>query len=126
MSSAIFIALSFGGATYAWKSVHVIIPLVLGIVGIALYLWLDNFVPRPTVPYAVLNKRTSLIGYFMNFLVSAAYVMFAYYLPTYFQACKGYGPLKSGVALLPYVTTVRVCNLPQEVSNDLETCRRVR
>ena len=82
-STAVVIALTWGGVQFPWTSAHVLVPFVLGLTGIFLWLiyeakWATNpivrcLLPRdvPTVeltrhvlqlPYKLLANRTSLSG----------------------------------------------------------------
>jgi hypothetical protein len=70
-STSTILGLTWGGVTYSWSSYKVLVPLILGIVGIAAFLWVErSFVKHPTVPFQILSHRTSLAGYISTFLHS--------------------------------------------------------
>jgi hypothetical protein len=70
-STALILALTWGGVTYSWSSYKVLVPLILGLVGIAAFLVVERtFVKHPTVPFEILTHRTSLLGYLTTFLHS--------------------------------------------------------
>jgi len=55
---------------------------------------------NPLVPWAILANRTSASGYAQTFLLPVTSLALIYYLPVYFQACKGADANRSGVLLL--------------------------
>lgn len=57
------VALVEGGIQYPWKSYQILVPLILGLIGILAFLFYEaHFVEEPSVPYELLNNRTSLSG----------------------------------------------------------------
>jgi MFS family permease len=101
-STAIVIALTWGGIQFSWSSVQVLVPLILGLVGIAAwFIYEGTFATHPIVPYRLLSNRTSLSGYIQTFIVPIPVFATTYYLPSYYQACKGASPLRAGVLVLP-------------------------
>ncbi|BGP57469.1 hypothetical protein JCM8202_002026 [Rhodotorula sphaerocarpa] len=106
--TALVLGLTWGGSTYSWSSFRVLVPLILGIFGILAFVVLElRYVAYPTVPFAALKDRTTLVGYVQTFIHSLIMMCIVYYLPTaYFQAAKGFSPIKSGVALFSFCFTV--------------------
>ncbi|GAA5985219.1 hypothetical protein JCM10908_002573 [Rhodotorula pacifica] len=106
--TSLILALTWGGSTYAWSSGRVLAPLILGIVGIVAFIFIErSFVKYPTVPFDILRSRTSLLGYATTFLHSAVMMLIVYYLPTaIFQAAKEFSPIRSGTALFSFCFTV--------------------
>ena len=55
------VGLTWGGIRYPWSSAHVLIPLVLGIVLMAVFFAYEcAILADPTLPLDVLNNRTVL------------------------------------------------------------------
>ncbi|RYP28941.1 hypothetical protein DL767_006976 [Monosporascus sp. MG133] len=101
---SVLLALTWGGVDYPWSSWRTIVPLVLGILGIAAFGFLEStsFIPEPTLPPRILSNRTSVGGFILTFLHSMLMYWVAYFLPLYFQAVKGADAITSGVNVLPY------------------------
>ncbi|KAM0786353.1 hypothetical protein ACM66B_001824 [Microbotryomycetes sp. NB124-2] len=92
------LGLTWGGVTYPWSSWQVLVPLILGLACMVAFFWLEkSFVKYPTVPFEILQDRTTMLGYTMTFLHSIAVLAAIYYLPAYLQASKEFSAVKSGV-----------------------------
>lgn len=100
------IALAWAGSTYSWSSVQVILPLVLGFVGLGCFLIYETFVVDPIMPLRLFQNRTSLAAFFLTFLHALGVMMPLYFLPVYFQAVLGADPEHSGIYLLPTILTI--------------------
>lgn len=101
---SVLLALTWGGTVYSWSTFHIVVPLILGFVGIFLFTafeWTPQLVAEPSFPRQVVSNRTSAAALVLT-LIHAIVTFWAYYfLPIYFQAVLGYPPLHSGVATLP-------------------------
>ncbi|SCZ96345.1 BZ3500_MvSof-1268-A1-R1_Chr8-2g10131 [Microbotryum saponariae] len=94
----LIIGLVWGGAPYPWLSAHVLAPLIIGVVGLLVWgVYESRYATHPTVPFRVMNNRTTIIGFFTTFIHGISGLALFYYWPTYFQAIKGAGPIKSAV-----------------------------
>ncbi|KAK4889193.1 hypothetical protein LTR27_011951 [Elasticomyces elasticus] len=103
--SSFLVAISwnhYGGSMYTWASYQVLLPQILGLVGLCTWVCYEHKVAiQPMVHLVILNNRTAVISYLGTFLVGFIQFGLLYYLPLYYQAAKGYTILISGVALLP-------------------------
>lgn len=104
--TSILIALTWGGGQYAWSSWRTILPLVLGLVGLLLFLLYQTQVPEPTTPLRLFSNRTSLAGFWCAFIHNMLTFWFLFILPIYFQAVLGTTAFRSGINVLP---TAAVC-----------------
>src|SRR3569833_850618 len=107
-TALLLLMLNWGGATYAWTS-----PVIVGLGGVSLVLFVAFGVrltraSEPLVSLEVLSSKIVLAGSFGMFMVAAANVAPAVYLPVYGQAWLGLSPAGSGYALLGFLlgTTV--------------------
>lgn len=102
---SILIALSWAGTQYAWSSYHVVVPLVLGFVGSAVFVFYEasSFCVNPTMPLHIFANRTSGTAFAVTFLHTLSSVSVMYFLPVYFQAVLNATPSRSGVQLLPTI-----------------------
>ncbi|TBU25225.1 iron permease [Dichomitus squalens] len=94
------VAVTWGGIAFPWDSAHVLAPLIIGFVFIALFFVYETFGPKdPTLPFDILSNRTSFSGYLSTFFHGIASISIIYYLPVYFQACMAASPIRSSVNL---------------------------
>lgn len=49
------------------------------------------------VPVSIMSNRTTVSGYMQTFIHSIILLSMSYYMPVYFQACKGASPTATGV-----------------------------
>ncbi|EAU87383.2 MFS multidrug transporter [Coprinopsis cinerea okayama7 len=116
-SSALVLALTWGGARYQWGDIRVLLPLIIGILGLIVWLFYEvKFASHPTIERWHLNyweigrlfrggqnRFSKYIQVFVNSLVVVAWV---YFMPVYFQACKDAGPIQSGIDMFGGTLTV--------------------
>ena len=102
---ALLIALTNGGTIHQWSSWRTILPLVLGISGLALFVSyeMSPLCSNPSLPRHLFANRTSATAFFLTFLHTGFMYWEIYFMPVYFQAVQGSSPMRSGVQLLPTV-----------------------
>lgn len=100
----LLLGLNFGGVTFAWSSATVINLIVFGV--FAGFLFTINewkLVRYPVIPPQLFHNRAAWASFALCFCQGYIMMGVAYYLPLYFQAVLGAGPLLSGVYLLPFI-----------------------
>ncbi|KAI0046869.1 iron permease [Auriscalpium vulgare] len=107
---SLMIALIWGGIRFPWVSAHILVPLIIGSVGIVVFFVVEALRPpwmkEPTVPRFAFTSRTTLSGYLGTFFHGIVSLTAIYYLPVYFQACKGASAVGSGVDMFGLSFTV--------------------
>jgi len=89
------LGLVWGGNSYAWSSAAVLVPLIVGIVGLVIWYFVElRVVEYPTVPFDLLNNRTTTVGFVTTLLHSITAVAIFYYWPAWIQAVQGQGPIR--------------------------------
>jgi MFS family permease len=95
-------ALQWGGTQYPWNSGRIIALFVLfGVLTlafIAVQAWRKD---DATVPPRIFFQRTIFSGLIAATGIGSLLVVFAFYLPIWFQAIQGKSPQSSGLSLLP-------------------------
>ncbi|KAJ7053137.1 iron permease [Mycena amicta] len=101
-TTAIVLGLTWAGTQFSWRSHQVLLSLLLGLFGLALFLFYEGrFAKHPMVPFNVLSTRTGLSGYAQTFLTNTLSLMLNYYLPVFFQGCYNISATGGGVDSLP-------------------------
>ncbi|KAL4936463.1 hypothetical protein BDV06DRAFT_204972 [Aspergillus oleicola] len=104
---SVLIALTWGGTVYPWDSWRTLVPLIVGAVGMAGFLFhqASPICPEPTMPLRLFSNRTSAFTYLLVFIQAILLYKVCAMLPVYFQAVLDASPTTSGVYLLPISLT---------------------
>ncbi|KAK4207203.1 putative mfs multidrug transporter protein [Rhypophila decipiens] len=108
-STGFLFGLTTGGVMYAWDSWRVILPLVLGPVGLGTFWWWEfksGFVNEPLIHRGLFTNWSMVLTYVLALLHGMILWSLLYFLPLYYQGVKFYAPITSAVALLPQTLTV--------------------
>jgi EmrB/QacA subfamily drug resistance transporter len=99
--SAIVLAASLGGTSYAWGSPVIVGLWAAGVVALAAFLVCERHAREPVLPPRLLRNRvfavTSAVGFVVGFALFGAVT----YLPLFLQVVKGASPTGSGLQLVP-------------------------
>ncbi len=105
-------ALSYGATqtgVYGWTSYRTLIPLAAGLVALAIFLAIQaRFASHPLMPLRLFRSRAVSAAYAILVLVGAAYLSMFYFVSLYLQNVLGFGPLKSGLVLVPHSLGIAV------------------
>ncbi|KAF4621880.1 hypothetical protein G7Y89_g14463 [Cudoniella acicularis] len=116
----VILALTWGGASYAWDNVHIIAPIVLGgILVIGFMYWEYLMAPgrylarkfplqRPTIPWALLSQRNMAFLFYIDVAAGLAMTAVLYFVDTYFVWVEGYTASKAGIQLLYYTPGIGI------------------
>ncbi|KAI0083280.1 hypothetical protein BDY19DRAFT_910713 [Irpex rosettiformis] len=100
-STSTAIALTWGGLTHQWSSAATLVPLIVGLCGLAFFLFYEEyFASHPIVPFKLLSNRTSLSGYLQTFLTPVVVIAWTYYFTTYWQSARGSSAIHAAVQSL--------------------------
>lgn len=106
-ATSTLIPITWGGVQYAWDSWHTLVPLLVGLAGLAGFLVYEKRVAsEPIIRLDLLksyNMAYSLFAAMINALIVYGSL---YFLPLCYEAVQGYNPIVSGVALFPATFTV--------------------
>ncbi|RAH75489.1 MDR family MFS transporter [Aspergillus aculeatinus CBS 121060] len=102
---SVLFALTYGGTKYDWSSWHILVSLILGLVGLLIFVALENspWIREPVVSPRLFGNRTSATVFAATFLNSALLYWVMFFLPVYFQAVLGASAERSGVQVLPII-----------------------
>ncbi|KAJ4261620.1 hypothetical protein NW762_007052 [Fusarium torreyae] len=102
-SVSILIALTWAGPVYPWSDFHILVPLIIGLLGlVGFVVYEGSGIPsEPVMPVRLFPGRTSYIVYANTFLNMLLINWCYFFLPLYFQSVKISSPSRSGVQMLP-------------------------
>jgi EmrB/QacA subfamily drug resistance transporter len=99
--SAIVLATSLGGNSYAWGSPVIVGMAIGGVLALVAFVFVERRAAEAVLPLRLLTNRvfsvTSAVGFVVGFALFGAVT----YLPLFLQVVKGASPTGSGLQLLP-------------------------
>ncbi len=99
--SSFVLATSLGGNTFPWFSLPIISLVVLSVVAVALFIWVEARAAEPVLPLQLFRNNTFVVSNSVGFLVGMAMFGSITFLPMYLQLAKGVSPTNSAFQLLP-------------------------
>jgi EmrB/QacA subfamily drug resistance transporter len=104
-------ALVFGfshAQTASWTSPVTITLLVVGVVLLALFAWLEGRVEHPLLPLRVVADRNRGASFLAIGIAGAAIFGVFLFLTYYLQQIRGYSPITTGLAFLPMTAVIMI------------------
>lgn len=106
-TTSLLLGLSWGGVLHPWASPQTLVPLLVGVVGIASFILYEAYLATEAlIPLSLFNNTTANISYLIDAWHGCILWCLLYYLPLYFEAVQGYRPIIAGIALFPETFTV--------------------
>ncbi|KEK26474.1 DHA2 family efflux MFS transporter permease subunit [Bacillus gaemokensis] len=85
----------------SWSSAEVIISLIIGVIGLALFIWREITTDNKMLDLHVFKYPTFTFTLLINAIVTMALFGGMLLLPVYLQNIRGFTPIESGLLLLP-------------------------
>jgi len=123
-SCTFLIGITWAGIQYPWASAATIVPIVFGAVGFgATIYWEISFATQPFLRLGLFKLLTinlaAMASFLQGLIVSNSINLMAYllkqtcqmfcllyYLPFYFETCKGLSPSLAGLSLIPVTAAI--------------------
>lgn len=106
-TTGFLIPVTWGGVQYSWDSWRTLVPLIVCAAGIVAFMvWIEFFAPHPLIRTSVFKNKSAAILFCTTIIHGIILWAVLYYLPLYFEAVKGMGPILAGVSLFPWTFTV--------------------
>jgi EmrB/QacA subfamily drug resistance transporter len=102
---------SLGGTTWAWSSPQIIALIVLSIILLPAFLWVESRAAEAILPLSLFRNHTFSVTSAVGFIVGFALFGAITYLPLYLQIAKGASPTKSGLELTPLMAGVLITSI---------------
>ncbi|KAL5333064.1 major facilitator superfamily domain-containing protein [Aspergillus crustosus] len=104
--SSFLIPLTWGGVLHPWTSWRTLVPLLIGVAGIAAFTVYSVKASNPIIPHSIFGNRSATVSFITSSLQGLILWGALYYLPLYYQAVREFGPILTGIALFPQTFTV--------------------
>ncbi|GAB7004597.1 MFS transporter [Nocardioides sp. AN3] len=89
-------------SSHGWTSGTTLAFLIGGVVLLGVFALIETRVEHPLLPFRIFASRTRASSFVAMMLLPAAMFAMFFYLSQYIQLVKGYTPLHTGVAFLPF------------------------
>ncbi|KAG7438416.1 Efflux pump FUS6 [Fusarium oxysporum f. sp. raphani] len=101
-SISILLALTWAHVVYPWDSPEVLVPLIIGIIGVvAFFVWEAKWATEPVVPLRIFKHWSSILLYIETFMCNFCLFLPAYFLPLFFQGVMASSAGQTGVQMIP-------------------------
>jgi EmrB/QacA subfamily drug resistance transporter len=109
--SAIVLFTSLGGTSYAWSSSFIIALIIVSVVMLVLFPFVEARAAEPILPLALFRNRTFVVTSAVGFIIGLALFGAVTFLPLYLQVVKGHSPTVSGLLITPMMGGLLVTSI---------------
>jgi EmrB/QacA subfamily drug resistance transporter len=98
------VALVYGlsnAASHSWSSAGTVVPLVAGVLLLAIFVLVETRSPEPLMPLSIFRNRNRAGTYAMMLCIATALFSLFFFLTQFLQNVLGWSALKTGVGFLP-------------------------
>ncbi|WP_421742671.1 MFS transporter [Cellulomonas sp.] len=96
-------------AEHGWGSVDTIAFLAVGVVMLAVFVWIESRVAQPLLPLRVVAHRVRAGAFLIQAVIGSVMLGSMLYLTLYFQIVMGLTPLLAGVANVAMTVVIMAC-----------------
>lgn len=111
----LLIGLNTGGNQLPWSDARIITSLVLALVTLAAFLYIESnpkLVPEPIIPVSlIIRTRTVLAACLCNWFATMASFLFLYYIPLYLESTLSLTPTAAGLRVIPIAVSISAGSL---------------
>jgi hypothetical protein len=86
---------------YGWGDPRVSVPLIAGVVLLAMFVFWERRSPDPMMPLHLFRSRNFSVGNLTTFTLYAGLSVATFFLVLFIQQVGGYTPVQAGLSLLP-------------------------
>ncbi|CAG7558287.1 unnamed protein product [Fusarium equiseti] len=97
----VVLPLSWAGSLFPWSSWQTLVPMLLGVLVLAVFVWYESKPAMPIMPHRLFHSKTANMTLIGGFIHGAILVSLLQYLPLIYQAVYLETAIKSAVFLLP-------------------------
>ncbi|KAF2264421.1 MFS general substrate transporter, partial [Lojkania enalia] len=101
IGTTVALPLSWANTLYAWESWQTLVPLLVGLLFLVPFGFVEKRAAVPMIPYQIFNNVSIITGTMSGFLFGALLNPMFLYLPLFFQAVYLETPIKAAKSILP-------------------------
>ncbi|WP_327141238.1 MFS transporter [Nocardia sp. NBC_01327] len=100
------------GRGWGWGSGRAILCYVIGVIGLALFVWIEHVMKDAAlIPLRLFKNSTFTVCIVGGFIVGIAMFGAITMVPLYLQVVRGFSPTKAGLLMLPLVAGIMIGSL---------------
>ncbi|KAL7918577.1 MFS general substrate transporter [Trichoderma austrokoningii] len=101
LSAIIALPLSWANTLYAWGSWQTLVPLIVGLVLLVPFWFIEKRAKVPMIPYHIFDNTSIITGILSGFLYGSLLNPIVLYLPLFYEAVYLEAPLDAAKSILP-------------------------
>lgn len=109
--SLLLVWVSLAGNQFAWGSITSGLLVLVGIVILAVALWVESIAAEPMIPLRLFKDRTTALATMASVLIGVAMFGSTVYLSQYFQLARGMSPTHAGLMSIAMVGGLLVSSI---------------
>jgi EmrB/QacA subfamily drug resistance transporter len=109
--SALLMVTVWGGNTYAWSSVQIVVTGAIGMMFCALFVLRERGAPEPLIPLHLFRNRVFTVCNSVGFMAGGAMFGVIVFLPLYLQLVKKVPPTTSGLLMVPMMVGILIASI---------------
>ncbi|WP_010202952.1 MFS transporter [Salinibacterium sp. PAMC 21357] len=86
---------------YGWDSPAVFVPLVVGVLSLAAFIWWQKRAPHPMLPLELFRQRNFSMGNIATLFIYGGLALGGFIVVVYLQEVAGFGATQAALAFLP-------------------------
>ncbi len=96
------------GSSYGWTSFSILTCLVIGLIGLAIFVFVELRSTHPILDLRLFSNRVFRTGNLISFFSTAGFLGLLYVVPLFLQQARGVSALESGLTTFPEAIGVLV------------------
>jgi EmrB/QacA subfamily drug resistance transporter len=88
------------GPELGWGDPLIVAALVLSVIALAIFAWVESRSPDPLMPFRLFRNRSLTVGMTITFLFMGTFGVLPYFLTVLLQTVHGFSALQTGMAFL--------------------------
>lgn len=109
--TAVVLFTSLGGNTFDWGSPEIIAMIVVAIVGVPTFVWVESRAAEPILPLDLFQNSVFVMTSIIGFIIGLALFGAVTFLPVYLQVVQGVSATSSGLQLVPMMGGMLVASI---------------
>jgi EmrB/QacA subfamily drug resistance transporter len=88
-------------ANYGWSDPMIYMPMLIGLIALALFIWYENQIAHPMLPLSLFKIRNFNVGNLATFVIYGGLAVATFLITVFIQQVGGYTAFNAGLALIP-------------------------